>query len=213
MDPKSFASEFPNDNPALHGGVRWVCVEVTGPAVALTEPACAVVTEVGVELEVEAVGAVDAIVIEDLEPLASEGLEIVETSVLPPAPDDPFTILVCTLADVAVGAGAPYVASVLPALLLEGRLDEAVPGEAAAALRAAGIVDAEGVVTEGFGARTRAWRSLLRGTSDDFDACGGVMLDEWAADLLARLLGAPARATLLRRDLRERGVAAFGLAA
>jgi hypothetical protein len=37
------------------------------------------------------------------------------------------------------------------------------------------------------------------------------MLDEWAADLLARLLGAPARATGLRRDLRSRGVAAFGL--
>ena len=56
-----------------------------------------------------------------------------------------------------------------------------------------------------------AWRSILLGTSDDFGACGAAMLDEWAADLVARLLGAPSRATALRRDLRSRGVAAFGL--
>ena len=28
-----------------------------------------------------------------------------ETTSLPPVPDDPFTVLVCTLADVAIGAG------------------------------------------------------------------------------------------------------------
>ena len=58
---------------------------------------------------------------------------------------------------------------------------------------------------------TRAWRAILRGTSDDFTACGGAMLDEWAAGILARLLGAPAREPVLRRELRARGVAAFGL--
>ncbi|MBN9164395.1 MAG: hypothetical protein J0I07_25755, partial [Myxococcales bacterium] len=36
---------------------------------------------------------------------------------------------------------------------------------------------------------------------------------EWAADLLARLLAAPAKAPSLRQELRSRGVAAFGLAA
>jgi hypothetical protein len=37
------------------------------------------------------------------------------------------------------------------------------------------------------------------------------MLDEWAADVLARLFGAPDRSAQLRRELRGRGVAAFGL--
>ena len=38
-----------------------------------------------------------------------------------------------------------------------------------------------------------------------------MMLDEWAADVLARLMGAPDRIPSLRRDLRTRGVVAFGL--
>ena len=33
----SLAAEFPNDNPALHGGASWVCLELTGPAVAVRE--------------------------------------------------------------------------------------------------------------------------------------------------------------------------------
>ena len=53
----------------------------------------------------------------------------------------------------------------------------------------------------------------MRGTSEDFSACGDAMLDEWAADLLARLVGGPTRATTLKRELRDRGVAAFGFAA
>ena len=38
-------------------------------------------------------------------------------------------------------------------------------------------------------------------------------LDEWSADLLARMMGAPSKAATLRRELRSHGVAAFGLAA
>jgi hypothetical protein len=135
----------------------------------------------------------------------------VETSTaLPPAPDDPFVTLVSTLADVAIGAGSPYVASLLPALLLEGRLEQTMPADAAQALAEVNIVR-DNAVTEAFIGQTRAWRALLAGTSDDFAACGNAMLDEWAAELLARLLGAPSRATTLRRDVRAHGVAAFGL--
>jgi hypothetical protein len=178
----------------------------------------------------------DDLVIEDLEPVAEIVLEgstpppvesavalipereavandvVAESTALPPAPDEPFTVLLCTLADVAVSAGSPYVASVLPALLLEGTLDASTPADARQALTDAGIVVGD-AVTDAFATKTRAWRALLDGTSDDFDACGGAMLDEWAADLLARLLGAPSRMENLRRDLRSRGVAAFGLAA
>jgi hypothetical protein len=129
---------------------------------------------------------------------------------LPPPPDDPFTVLLSTLADVAVAAGSPHVASLLPTLLLEGRLDHALPADAGAALAEANMVDGDGV-SASFAKTLSAWRAILRGTSDDFDATGGVMLDEWAAELLARLLGTPAKAQTLRRELRSRGVAAFGL--
>jgi hypothetical protein len=142
-------------------------------------------------------------------PLAEVSLAEVSNT-LPPAPDDAFTLLVCTLADIALGAGSPYVASVLPGLLHDGALQHPLAADAAQALAEARIVVAS-EVTPAFRAQSLAWRAILLGTSDDFAACGGAMLDEWAADLLARLLGAPGRATALRRDLRARGVAAFGL--
>jgi hypothetical protein len=133
----------------------------------------------------------------------------VDTSV-PPPPGDPFISLVCVLADVAIGAGALDVAAMLPGLLIDARLPEVVDEGMGAALQDGGISDAVGVVST-FTATAEAWRGILRGTSDDFSACGGAMLDEWAADLLARLLGAPARAPVIRQELRSRGVAAFGL--
>jgi hypothetical protein len=129
---------------------------------------------------------------------------------LPPPPDDPFVVLVHTLADVALAEGSPPVASLLPALLFEGRLDRDLPAGAMRALEDAGAV-AGGQPTDAFAATTRAWSAILRGTSDDFTACGGAMLDEWAADVLSRLLGAEGRSPALRRELRARGVAAFGL--
>lgn len=326
----SLAAEFPNDNPALHCGVMWICESVTGPATpeaaplpvaiarveeappvvaAEPEPEPAPVTvaeeapptvmseerypsdaiadallealdsiegprESGI-LEIIARGDVEdddePILIEEISPLVDaeviaapsvapeaeltpvvmlvaepepqpmpvampepevqpipvaepepavacapisiqEAIAPVETSVLPPASDDPFQLLCCALADVAIAADAPHAAAVLPALLLDGRIDAALPPEVVTALAEGGIVH-DGVATERFLSVTKAWRAILLGTSDDFDACGGAMLDEWAADLLARLLGAPARAALLRKDLRSRGVAAFGLAA
>ena len=56
----------------------------------------------------------------------------------------------------------------------------------------------------------RAWRAILRGESEDFGACP-TTLDEWAGATLAALLGAPQKSAQLRRELRARGVAAFGL--
>jgi hypothetical protein len=60
-------------------------------------------------------------------------------------------------------------------------------------------------------ATANAWRLILRSESEDFGPCGALSLDEWAADVLARALGAPARSASIRRELRSAGVAAFGL--
>ena len=60
-------------------------------------------------------------------------------------------------------------------------------------------------------AQALAWQGILRGESEDFGACGGAMLDEWCAALIAGVLGQSVRADGLKRELRRRGVAAFGL--
>jgi hypothetical protein len=282
-DVVSLASEFPNDNPALHRGTLWVCHELTGPA----EPERAVPWDAS-ELE----DAEEAtILVEELDPMpidariegaalltaaapAAEPAEeevatvaeadvstrrtesgIFETAArveaapaavsvdapgqpegpvrasapeagrpddepatvifdgataLPPAPDDPFTVLVCTLADVAIGAGSPHVAALLPALFFDGRLEGPLDPALAQALTEGGLLDGASV-TRAFAETASAWRALLRGTSDDFSACGAAMLDEWASEVLAKLLQAPGRAVALRQELRSRGVAAFGL--
>jgi hypothetical protein len=319
VDVVSLASEFPNDNPALHHGVIWVCLEPTAPAqpcrsewagpdergwqlaaepepIVMLEPPSTELIMCSVELEsdeplfptvvagahesVEGVPLAEleaeeagAIVVEELDPvevsvegvvpssggeprdvdprdesggvLACERAEIseppaseivlaepepeiglapvfesippdesaaerIDSSALPAAPDDPFTVLVCTLADVAIQAGAPRVAAILPGLLLDGRMPEPIDPDLADVLRDAGVLDGTGVAAS-FVETASAWRAILRGTSDDFTACGAAMLDEWASDLLARMLCAPASAPMLRKELRMRGVAAFGL--
>ena len=261
VDVVSLAAEFPNDNPALHRGVSWVCLEPTGMAVAIAHPDPLPVAPAIVEAEVVCsmsaaeiiallspvpeipvarvsetvrLGATprqadhepqddrdDEIVVEDLPPLDEtallEGIDVApepaqpETATMvPAASDELWTVLVCAFADVAIGAGSPTVASVVRGLLLDGTL-EAMPDEVMAAL-AEGEVVRDGALTAAFVARTRAWREILLGTGDDFTACGSAALDEWGADLIARLLGAPTRAPALKRELRSRGVAAFGLA-
>jgi hypothetical protein len=238
---RALASEFPNDNPLLHGGTSWICLTTTGvPTGERTFLD---------ELEASAEPDDTPIEVADLEPLADDAIELVSLSLsdvpvpvpvpdlapeppepsvipafeavitaslpsdVPPPPDDPFHTLVCLLADVAIAAGAHDVASWLPGLLFEGRLPDALDDAAMNALRTGGLLldGSPPVIDPVFVARVDAWRAILRGTSDDFDACGSAMLDEWTSSLLAALLGQPS--TTMRQELRSRGVAAFGMAA
>jgi hypothetical protein len=138
-----------------------------------------------------------------------------------PAAADPFALLVHALGDVAraLGAGDQEIAY-LDALFGQTRLEGLAPGERAAeALLAGGVIamGARGFTRSSpFTAKVIAWQGILRGESEDFSLPdGGALgpLDEWAADVLARVLGAPARADAVRRDVRRRGVAAFGIVA
>jgi hypothetical protein len=138
-----------------------------------------------------------------------------------PAVEDPFARLIHALEGVAIaqGAGEESVTCVR-ALFGVTRSDGMAPGERATeALLAAGIVvesahEGRGLVRSGaFTAQVVSWQGILRGESEDFAACGGGALDEWAASVLARVLGSPSKAESLRRELRGRGVAAFGLLA
>jgi hypothetical protein len=85
---------------------------------------------------------------------------------------------------------------------------------AAVAVAEGGTAEVVRGILEGADAGTAAaWRAVLRGEVDDISTCGIAMLDEWASDVVARAIGAPGKAAQLRRELRARGVCAFGLVA
>ncbi|HEY1956479.1 MAG TPA: hypothetical protein VGH28_12730 [Polyangiaceae bacterium] len=194
-------SEFPSDNPDL-----WrtrpppTAVEILEPA-----PEPVPIAVVAAEDEVE--------VIE----FADEDFAVVENeSIPPPAEVDAFQLYVRTLVDVALAAGAPgRVVELLPAMLGLVRLDSRALDEATVdALVAAGMLarSESGAVVRSDALVTTAqtWRASLLGEEADFSACT-TMLDEWSAALVATLAGTPAQKESYRRELRRRGVAAFGL--
>jgi hypothetical protein len=134
------------------------------------------------------------------------------------APADPFVTLVRVLEQVLTsqGGGESAITGVR-ALLGRERLEGVSLDERACdALVEGGLAtrNARGLArTEAFVGQVLGWQGILRGESGDFGPCGSRPLDEWAADVVARVLGAPARAEGIRRDLRRCGVAAFGLVA
>ncbi len=256
-------AEFPNDNPALHEGAIWCCVEIRGEAVCeraarplenppeLVEPTPTepiVLTaeeppssgEIPEAPEVPDVAAVapshEESVSEDEVSVSEEeafdvldelmvGDVVVEES--PPeeaapaaeAPtEDPFAALMRVLEDVARAAeGTEEIVQCVRALLGATRLDpEGLSAARTEALVSGGLVERteRGIArAEGFSRQVIGWQGVLRGESEDFAACGAAMLDEWCAQLLARATGNPSRAEGFRRELRRRGVAAFGLVA
>jgi hypothetical protein len=122
-----------------------------------------------------------------------------EAEALEPAAEAPladaFALFVAAVEDVARCAGAKDDALATIAVLVgRARLDASASDEYRT-LRAQAL----------------AWQGILRGESEDFSACGSGMLDEWAAGLVALVLGNAQRADGLKRELRRRGVAAFGL--
>jgi hypothetical protein len=65
--------------------------------------------------------------------------------------------------------------------------------------------------TAWFASTSSAWQRMLRGEEGNLAVCGDSTLDGWTADLIARLVAKPALASAIRRDLRRRGIAAFGM--
>jgi len=131
----------------------------------------------------------DTEVIEIVEELSFD--DPVEEPASPASASDPFASFVFVLEDVAIASGAD--------------------NRARDNLRAyLGEISVDGIAAD---ARALAWQGILRGESEDFGPCGSATLDEWAAELVARALGNASRAAGIRRDLRQRGVAAFGFVA
>lgn len=166
--------------------------------------------------------ALDDIVIGELDPFEPEEVVALaddpvavsaeegesEAPLLDATPEpDPFRTLVSVLASVAERHGGAA-SSIVVTRLLEG---DACP-DAPQAVVDGGLVEAgAGTFREGFARQRRAWSAVLRGESDDLEACGGATLDEFATEVVSRALGHPERALELRKEIRSRGIAAFGI--
>ena len=142
---------------------------------------------------------------------------VIENESIPPPPKpDLFQVFARTLVEVALAAGAPgRVVEMLPGMLGIARLDASVlDAPALEALVAQGMLarSESGAITrsEMFVSAAQAWRSTILGEEADFSACTST-LDEWSATLVATLANMPQQRETFRRDLRSRGVAAFGL--
>jgi hypothetical protein len=192
------SSEFPNDNSELHVGTIWMSEAPCGPpeahfarvddgdeATATLAPLAPVPDDAG--SSVRTIDDARACVDETDETDDGSDIEVVETL-------GPFDAI-----DEGPRAPADPYATLVATLAAVAR-DVGAPQLAA---RLADTLDIDPVAM--------AWRAILRGESDDYAACGAATLDEWAADTLARLMSAPSRASQLRRELRSRGVVAFGL--
>jgi hypothetical protein len=196
------SAEFPNDNSALHEGTIWMCDELGGPLVAHApeEP----VAEAARELERD-----DVLAGED----ENEAIEIVESIVL----EGPIELVPAPLESGVVTSTASVEDEPEPRLVSTPPPPISDPFEAFLQTLSDVACDAGqtfaaseiGATLEG-DAVALAWRAILNGESDDFSLCA-VPLDEWAAGVLARILSAPHKTTQIRRELRVRGVAAFGL--
>jgi hypothetical protein len=216
--------EFPSDNHELW---RALPPKMTIDILVAPEPA----PEPEPEVEIEIEPGVPSLPLEDivLAEFSDDAFaDAVDDSVPPPpldvpvplesmvapkmAPDDPSRIYVRTLKEVAVAFGASAVfAETLDAVL--GYEPLCVDVETGKDLVARGLAEAIDDDFEPLPAIVKvaaAWRSAFQGDEPDFSVCSA-MLDEWSADVVARLLGKKELAEQVRRELRSRGVAAFGL--
>jgi hypothetical protein len=131
------------------------------------------------------------------------------------ADDERVETFVRALADVARAHGAAESAAHAEYLFKFGTTAPLeLSAHARASLRDGNILEAaEGGdhATAWFASTRSAWQNMLRGEAGDLAVCGESTLDGWAADLIARLVAKPAMASTIRRDLRRRGIAAFGM--
>ena len=127
-----------------------------------------------------------------------------------------FEAFVAALSALLAERGATRAAANVGALLGQMRLGrDAFDAPTRKTLVARGFLDAKtGRPTPEFSVVAQAWRDVLDGANGDLSACGNTTLDVWGAEIVAALVSSPRERTDdLRRALRQRGVAAFGMLA
>jgi hypothetical protein len=132
-----------------------------------------------------------------------------------PPQAEAFRAFVAALVEVLLVSGATRAAAVVPALLESATGDPgAFDPESQRLLVAARIAeesDGRMSFSATFLKTAQAWRDVLSGETNDLSACGTSTLDGWAGELLKALGVGRDGKTDVRRELRRRGVAAFGM--
>ena len=186
-----------------------------------TEPEAEPVT--GGEAEAESASEPEAVTVTAEEDIPVEVAEFEdadfamaeEESLPPPAKTDAFQRFVSALVEVALAAGAAAgVAGAIPGMVGAARLDvRALDGETLEALVAANLLSRTGsgavARSAGLVSNAQAWRATLLGEETELPVTE--MLDEWSATLVAAVANLPQQREALRRELRARGIAAFGM--
>ena len=201
MQPESTywpsAAEFPHDNPEFDRGALWVrsalCFFATpsvSPPPLAPPPAPAP------------------------EPTSATAATIA-TATATPTPSDPLDTFVRVVTEVALAHGPAEIAPHIESLFHFGACAaDALSPNVRAALCEGKILemsDDDVRPTTSFASTRAAWEHILRGESGDLSACGDSTLDSWTADVIACLIASPDKAATIRRDLRRRGIAAFGM--
>jgi hypothetical protein len=127
-----------------------------------------------------------------------------------------YESFVAALSAVLLQRGATRGAAVIGSLLEGVRLETSALGETLVQqLTQAGIGEPRGelfLIDPEFARAASSWKTLLSAESEDFSSCAET-LDDWATRLVSALLPNPAPVKDVRRELRRKGVAAFGMLA
>lgn len=227
------AAEFPHHNVTIDRGTLWIGTAMCGAEKALEPPAEAVVTPPRASVaaveppqadpttadpttaRVEAVESAKATPPSDAPIESFSSAAAVASAPSTPRSDTPIDSFLRAVAEVASAHGPAESAAHVECLFKFGTpapLD--LDPNARAALLDGNILEADerGVhVTAWFSTTSSAWQRMLRGESGDLGVCGDATLDGWTADLVARVIAKPTLVSAIRRDLRRRGIAAFGM--
>ena len=203
------AAEFPNENPLIDRGSLWIGTAMCGAEVIAP-------STTSTPGETPSPSETDGL-LPDTEPVttASAPTTAPSDAAAPPLHDERIETFVRAITDVARAHGAAEAAAHAESLFKFGTpAPHALSPDARAALLDGNILEAtDGYVhaTAWFARTSSAWQKMLRGEEGNLAVCGESTLDGWTADLIARLVAKPAMASTIRRDLRRRGIAAFGM--
>jgi hypothetical protein len=171
------------------------------------------IVEVVQIMEIAATPEAPPVEISAAEPAAAQQSSSVARVAAESAAYDSF---VAALSAVLLQRGATRGAAVIAGLLEGACMAATALGETLVQqLSQAGIGEQRGehfLVDPGFAQAACGWKALLSAESEDFSSCAET-LDDWATRLVGALLPNPAPAKDIRRELRRKGVAAFGMLA
>lgn len=166
----------------------------------------------------ESEGTVELEFDSELDPAAAEpdGLEVdVDTTDAPP--DGAFGQVLRSVREVLEAYGAVASARAVVPFAVHGVISKrSLPETVCAELIRSGLAEVHGEdlrASAWLGRAVSGWRGVLSGECSDLSVCGETTLDRFAAQLGAALLGTSSRTDELRRELRRKGVAAFGVLA